>query len=97
MCEILILLRALGGTLVGGNYIARRERLQAWKNLANSCGLEVVKAYHSKLIYSRLEARDGPVTVRIEATTRTQGYILRVLATFPRPPGLREQPAGRRA
>jgi len=88
MWELLILLGGLGGTLVGGNLVVRRERLQAWKNLAATCGLEVVKASHSKLIYSQLEARDGPVTVRIESTSRTQGYSLRVLATFPRPPGL---------
>jgi hypothetical protein len=86
MLEILILF--LGGTVVGGNAIARRQRLQAWKNLAAACGLEVVKAYNHKLIRSKLEARDGPVTVRIESTARTQGYSIRVLATFPRPPGL---------
>lgn len=91
MLETLILLGGLGGlggTLAGGIILARGERLRTWKNLAASCGLEVVNASHSRLIYSQLEARDGPVTVRIESTSRTHGYSLRVSAAFPRPPGL---------
>jgi hypothetical protein len=82
------ILSVLTVALAGGALI-QYSRLQAWKDVAASCGLEVVKVSSSKLLLRlQLEARAGPVTVRIENSSGDTGYSLRVLAAFPRAPGL---------
>jgi len=83
MWEILGLL-SLG--LVG--VLVHRQRLRAWQDIAASCGLEVVKVSSSKLLWMQLEAQAGPAAVRIESSSPSQGYTLRIVATFPRQPGL---------
>jgi HEAT repeat protein len=74
------------GALVASGLRAQRRRLQLRQDIAASCGLKVVKVSSSGAIRLKVEARAGPVKVRIE-DSRAQRYGLWIAITFPGPPG----------
>jgi HEAT repeat protein len=60
-----------------------RRRLQAWRNAVEACGLNVLTTSKPRSRKMRLEARGGPLEVRIRPARRGA----RVVAVIPGPPG----------
>lgn len=74
------------GAVVASGLRAQRRRLQLRQDIAAACGLKVVKVSSSGAIRLKVEARVGPVKVRIE-DSKAQRYDLWIAITFPGPPG----------
>lgn len=62
----------------------RRWRLEHWHDTALACGLRVVDSSSQRAPRLKVEARAGPVTVRIAAPGDPQSRV-RVLLGFPWP------------
>jgi HEAT repeat protein len=73
---------AIGGLTLGGLW-SQRKRLEHWRKLAESHGLEVVRMSSQAAMLLKLEARAGPISVRIRDTRNGQ----RIVVAFPGPPG----------
>jgi HEAT repeat protein len=88
MWELLLAVPFLaGGIATWGTIRYNRQRLQRWAKTLRSCGLQVT---HISKPSSRLkvEARVGPVGVRVENARKQKQYRdTQVIVTFPGPPG----------
>ncbi|HVG06549.1 MAG TPA: HEAT repeat domain-containing protein [Thermoanaerobaculia bacterium] len=83
MLETAALILLSGGTMLWFGIQESRKRLRAWKDAAESRGLEVVEAFAGW--YPRLRARAGLVYVRIEAFGN-KGRDTRIIIEAPAPP-----------
>ncbi len=72
--------------LASGDRAFRRCRLELWLDTVVACGLRVVDSSSQRAPRLKVEARAGPVTVRIEEPLSQKSGI-RVIAVFPGPPG----------
>jgi HEAT repeat protein len=84
MWEFALYLLAGGAALLWG---VNRDRLQAWRTAATSCGLQVVEAY--SFGRPQLKARAGMVEVKFEAIGN-QAQSTRVVVLVPGPPDFAE-------
>ncbi|HEX5719577.1 MAG TPA: HEAT repeat domain-containing protein [Thermoanaerobaculia bacterium] len=82
MAEIAVFL-LVGATMLGFGFVASRNRLGAWQEAAQSCGLQVVET--SNGWKPRLRARSGLVYVRMEMSG-DKGQSTLVTVEAPAPP-----------
>ncbi|HWN41261.1 MAG TPA: HEAT repeat domain-containing protein [Thermoanaerobaculia bacterium] len=82
MAEVAVFL-LVGATMLGFGFMASRNRLGAWQDAAQSCGLQVVET--SAGWSPRLRARAGLVYVRIESFG-DKGRYTRIVIEAPAPP-----------
>ena len=75
-----LLLLARGGLA----FRHRRRRLEKWLDTAVSCGLKVLDCSNQTALQLKVEARAGPITVRIE---EPQKASIRLVADIPGPQG----------
>ncbi|MFP5286560.1 MAG: HEAT repeat domain-containing protein [Thermoanaerobaculia bacterium] len=73
----------LGGAILGGAILARRERLRGWERAVAARGLQVLET--SSFLGLQLRAYAGPVEVRIESAG-DKGRNTRIVVLAPGPP-----------